>query len=427
MTSTIDYGPSIFLINGESYTFGSPALPAGRAAERTLVRLLNAGLESHVVVLAPPSREAQPATPAADGTTLLLVAEDGNRYADPRAQATVLLAAGKTHDAIWVPMAAGEFRVYDRALRLTALNQPLGGMLANLRVEAATADPGTSPVTAAADSATTLEDNPAVGSVLGNDTGAATAEIYSMPLAGVVTLQADGSFTYTPQANFSGVDAFWYRAVATNGTDRSAPTLVAITVTPVPDVPTALPLTIGLTAGGSKPITMNGLDADGDPLTIRVTGLPANGTLSITDPATGLSRTLTAADLFVSAAAPGAAIPGGTAVYTPDAAAPYSGPDTFAFLVTDGFGGGVGQVSAPASVGITVDPAPAAAVVGTPITLTVEGIDPRTPGAASQPITAYRWTLEEDRTYNVVPGVLDPNTLSVSFHRSYMPVRPVRR
>jgi hypothetical protein len=30
--------------------------------------------------------------------------------------------------------------------------------------------------------------------------------------------------------------------------------------------------------------------------------------------------------------------------------------------------------------------------------------------------------VEEDTTYNVVPGVLDPSTLAVSFHSSYMPV-----
>ncbi len=37
-------------------------------------------------------------------------------------------------------------------------------------------------------------------------------------------------------------------------------------------------------------------------------------------------------------------------------------------------------------------------------------------------VTAFRWTIEEDRTYHVVPGASDPNTLSVSFHASHMPV-----
>ncbi|HUW62024.1 MAG TPA: SdrD B-like domain-containing protein [Candidatus Bathyarchaeia archaeon] len=34
----------------------------------------------------------------------------------------------------------------------------------------------------------------------------------------------------------------------------------------------------------------------------------------------------------------------------------------------------------------------------------------------------FRWLLEEDLTFNVVPGVLEPAPLAVRFHRSYMPV-----
>ncbi len=43
-------------------------------------------------------------------------------------------------------------------------------------------------------------------------------------------------------------------------------------------------------------------------------------------------------------------------------------------------------------------------------------------GGAPVAVTDYRWTLEEDATYHVTPGVPDANTLSVSFHPSYMPV-----
>ena len=41
-TSTIDFAPSIFLVNGTSYTTGSAPLAAGASGQRTLVRLLNA-------------------------------------------------------------------------------------------------------------------------------------------------------------------------------------------------------------------------------------------------------------------------------------------------------------------------------------------------------------------------------------------------
>jgi len=43
-------------------------------------------------------------------------------------------------------------------------------------------------------------------------------------------------------------------------------------------------------------------------------------------------------------------------------------------------------------------------------------------GPAGEPVTAYRWLVEEDSTYNVQPGVLDPLTLAVRFHQSYMPL-----
>ncbi|WP_153306224.1 hypothetical protein [Desulfatiglans anilini] len=38
------------------------------------------------------------------------------------------------------------------------------------------------------------------------------------------------------------------------------------------------------------------------------------------------------------------------------------------------------------------------------------------------PLTAYRWVIEEDLTYRTTPGTPDPDTLALSFHRSYMPV-----
>ena len=54
--------------------------------------------------------------------------------------------------------------------------------------------------------------------VLANDTdvdhphSALTAVIHTSPTHGTVTLNADGSFTYTPALNYSGPDGFFYRA-----------------------------------------------------------------------------------------------------------------------------------------------------------------------------------------------------------------------
>lgn len=49
------------------------------------------------------------------------------------------------------------------------------------------------------------------------------------------------------------------------------------------------------------------------------------------------------------------------------------------------------------------------------VTLNVKGSD-------NSSVTSYRWTIEEDTTYHVDPGVPDANTISVGFHTSYMPV-----
>ena len=120
-TSTIDYRPSLFLINGQSYTTDSVAtIAAGTANELSLLRMLNAGLHTHAPVL--------------ENGRLSIVAEDGNKLPYALDQAGVMLAAGKTHDAVWTPLATGLYSLYDRMLSLNAPGQGSAGMLAKLSV-----------------------------------------------------------------------------------------------------------------------------------------------------------------------------------------------------------------------------------------------------------------------------------------------------
>ncbi|HEX6985810.1 MAG TPA: Ig-like domain-containing protein, partial [Planctomycetaceae bacterium] len=81
------------------------------------------------------------------------------------------------------------------------------------------------------DYGTTLTVAAAAG-VLANDSDAGgdplTAVLVSGPARGTLTLNADGSFTYTPNAAFVGTDTFTY--AASDGTDQSGPTTVTITV-----------------------------------------------------------------------------------------------------------------------------------------------------------------------------------------------------
>jgi hypothetical protein len=85
------------------------------------------------------------------------------------------------------------------------------------------------------DAYSTDEDTPlnvAAPGVLGNDTDAdvdaLTAVLNTGPGNGTLTLNADGSFSYTPNANFNGSDSFTY--VANDGTVDSNIATVAITV-----------------------------------------------------------------------------------------------------------------------------------------------------------------------------------------------------
>src|SRR4030042_22446 len=38
------------------------------------------------------------------------------------------------------------------------------------------------------------------------------------------------------------------------------------------------------------------------------------------------------------------------------------------------------------------------------------------------PLANYRWVVEEDVSYDVVPGVLNPDRLSTNFHKTSFPV-----
>ncbi|HMS55856.1 MAG TPA: Ig-like domain-containing protein [Fimbriimonadaceae bacterium] len=82
----------------------------------------------------------------------------------------------------------------------------------------------------------TLLDVDAPG-VLGNDSDldvGLTAILVTGPSFGTLNLNSDGSFEYTPQANFNGVDTFTYKA--NDGQEDSNVATVTITVTPVNDI-----------------------------------------------------------------------------------------------------------------------------------------------------------------------------------------------
>jgi VCBS repeat-containing protein len=161
--------------------------------------------------------------------------------------------------------------------------------------------------------------------VLGNDTdaegSALNVALVTGPAHGALALNADGSFSYTPAADFSGADSFAYRA--NDGTLDSDVVTVSLTVAAVNDAPAAADDAVSTDedtpVSGSVPAT----DVDGDALTAALVQGPAHGAVALN------------AD--------------GTYTYTPEA--DYFGTDSFTYQVSDGQ-----TVSGVASVGLAIAP-----------------------------------------------------------------------
>lgn len=273
VTSTIDYRPRYFLINGESHDAASLTMTVGSPGQTILLRLINAGLQTRAPVL--------------HGLDMSLVAEDGRPYPYARRQYSAFLPALKTVDAIISPAAAASHAFYDRRLATVnpgASGSVAGGMLAFLTVAGSPVD---TPV-AAGDAYSVAEDGsltvPAPG-VLGNDTNATAASLIGGTSHGNLALNANGSFTYTPDADYHGGDAFTYRA--TNGALSSNVATVSLTVTPVNDPPviTSTPVT-SATVGQPYAYDVNASDPDaGDTLAYALVTAPSWMTIN---PASGL-------------------------------------------------------------------------------------------------------------------------------------------
>src|SRR5262249_3640219 len=149
---------------------------------------------------------------------------------------------------------------------------------------------------------------------LANDTvaggGSMTAEVVTGPASGNLSLNSDGSFTYSPNANFHGADSFTYKAVS-NGQEMIS--VANIVVEPLNDVPVAVndEFTIPAPSGGTATpnnVLANDSDIDGDSLTASLVSGPAHGTLTLN--------------------------PDGTFNYAPQTG--FSGDDAFRYQVFDG-------------------------------------------------------------------------------------------
>ncbi len=166
----------------------------------------------------------------------------------------------------------------------------------------------------------------AANGVLKNDTDpegkTLTATKVSDPAHGTLTLNADGSFTYTPTTGFTGSDSFTYKA--SDGTKQSGVTTVSITVNTTSSTPTAAADTFTATEDTILTVTTaNGVlknDTGSNLTAVKLTD-PSKGTVNL------------ASD--------------GSFTYVPSANA--TGTDTFTYKAVSG-----SNESTPATVTITI-------------------------------------------------------------------------
>ncbi|HGF5216606.1 TPA: tandem-95 repeat protein, partial [Vibrio parahaemolyticus] len=213
-----------------------------------------------------------------------------------------------------------------------------------------------------ADKATVVEDTPTIIKVLGNDTFEGDGKVVSLdtnngPANGTVSVNPDGSVTYTPNDNYQGTDSFTY-IVTSGGVSES--TTVSVDVTPVNDAPVAKDDTA--ITDEDTPVTIDVLpndnDIDGDKLSIQSASVPeAQGKVEIVD---------------------------GKLVFTP--AENFNGHAEIIYTVTDG------QLTDEAKVTVTVNP------VNDAPTIKVDAVESITEDAVSTDTVVATLTVRDTDT-----------------------------
>src|SRR5581483_7520034 len=154
-----------------------------------------------------------------------------------------------------------------------------------------------------------------------------TYTVVSGPANGGLVFNANGTYAYTPAANYNGPDSFTFKA--NDGHLDSNTATVTLTVNPVNDLPVANADVLTTAEDTAGTGTLTGSDpVEGSPVTFALDGEnggAAHGTVTITD--------------------------AGTGAYTYTPTANYNGGDSFTFVANDGT-----DNSPPATITVTVTP-----------------------------------------------------------------------
>ena len=389
----VNYNPKYFLINGHAFDQTAPvnsafsaAFPSASASTgNILMRFLNAGSHTHI--------------PTVVGLPMSLVAEDGNvAPGNPKIQSEVLLTAGKTFDVMIKPpqgtgTAAGSYvpatyPVFDRALSLSSNNQPNGGMQGFLQVAGGALPTAVVPKANNDNYSVPPSSMIYAANVLINDIAISNPKIGTAPAHGVVNLNADGTFTYTPTGTSIVNDTFTYYG---NGN-----LALSATVT----------LALSSTYGGAPIAKDDAYSSNVAPsLGLKVA---SNGVLGNDVDPSGYS--------LKASLVPGSVSSGLTLALNVDGSfsATPSGPGIYQFSYK--------AVNAQGTMSATA--ATVRLTFGAPSNLKVAVVDAKDKVTA---ILDYSWVIEEDRTFHNATSASTatapiPEILGTNFHKSYMPV-----
>lgn len=189
---------------------------------------------------------------------------------------------------------------------------------AEVRIVVGMADDELPPV-AVDDTASTVEGTPVSLDPIANDTDPEgeplSLDSVGPATNGTVTINADGTVTYTPNAGFTGTDSFTYEVVDPTGLGDTGTVTVTVGTEPPPPPPSNDPpvaVDDELTTDPDTAVTLdpaaNDTDPDGDDLTTSSVGTPSEGTATLN--------------------------PDGTVTYTPPPG--FTGTVTIPYTVTDG-------------------------------------------------------------------------------------------
>ena len=275
-TSTLNYQPRYFLINGKPFQSGDAAVATVAAGQTTLLRFINAGLQTHVPVI--------------NGMTMRLVAEDGNPYpwpANPREQYSVMLPAAKTVDAIIVPIASPAAAVLREADRRGLLGTALmvvgtNAMAAYQYLLAAT---GSAPAFTSTPVTVATQNEPYSYTLTASDVdgGVLSYSLDTKP-TGMSVDAVSGLVTWTPGSTQVGTQAVAARV--TDPTGLFATQLFSIVVADANDPPVAQNDAYSMILGSILNVAASGVlanDSDpdaGDTLTAVNFSASSDGTLT---------------------------------------------------------------------------------------------------------------------------------------------------